>query len=243
MKDKYIFVGKSLFFPKDKILVIGDLHLGYESAQKNQNITIALKQFEEVKEELETIISHLKATYGKLNQIVFLGDIKHHFSSQSSEKEELKKLVQFLRKYFEENNIIFIRGNHEKNESNGKYQDYHLVKDIIFIHGHKEFPEIYDKKINLIVMGHLHPTVTLSIERNMGKKKNKCFFVGRYKKKEIIILPSFLSITGGVSQNELVDEKGYDFSIIPNKELENFEVFLAQNETNVALDFGKLNLL
>lgn len=240
MENKYIFVGKSLFFPKERILVVGDLHLGYESALKNQGVEIPLKQFEEAKEELENIIKYLKATYGKLTQIIFLGDIKHHFNFMANEKEEIKKLIHFLRKYFEEKDIILIRGNHEKNETNGKYLDYYLIKDIAFVHGHKEFQEIYDKNINLIVMGHLHPTVTISDEMKIKKEKYKCFLVGRYKKKDIVILPSFLSITEGVSQNDFSDEKGYDFSIIPSKELENFEVFIAQNETEAALDFGKL---
>jgi len=49
--QKYVFIGKSLFFPKEKILVIGDLHLGYDALLREKGIEIPLKQFEDVCEE------------------------------------------------------------------------------------------------------------------------------------------------------------------------------------------------
>ena len=246
MDKKYLFLGKTLWFPKEKILAIGDLHLGFEASLKDSGLEIPLKQFEEAKEELETTLKSIKARYGKIEKIIFLGDISHHFGFKIGEKREINALIGFLRKYLEnENNIIFIRGNHEKNYNNGKLVDYYISKDIAFIHGHRDFLEIYDKKINLIVMGHLHPTITLSDRMKIKREKYKCFLVGRYKKKDIIIVPSFLSITEGISANKFNDEKagGYDFSIIPQSELANFRVFVCKDIGEEALDFGKLNEL
>jgi metallophosphoesterase superfamily enzyme len=114
------------------------------------------------------------------------------------------------------------------------------VKDIAFVHGHRDFLEIYDKTINLIVMGHLHPTVTLSDKMKIKRERYKCFLVGRYKKKDFVIVPSFISITEGVSLSEFMDERGYDYSIVPNKELENFEVYAVNEVGEEALSFGKL---
>ncbi|MEK6885875.1 MAG: metallophosphoesterase [Nanoarchaeota archaeon] len=247
---KYIFVGKTLFFPKEKILVIGDLHLGYEEALRNRGLDIPLNQFEEMISELTQVMDYIKVRYGKIEQVIFLGDIKHHFGYLASEKEEIKKLLSFLRtKNIEEKNIIFIRGNHEKNEKNGKLLDYYIVKDSAFIHGHKEIAEIYASEINLIVMAHLHPTITLSDKMNVKKEKYKCFLVGRFKKKDFVIVPSFLKITGGVSLSEFSDEiaRGHDLSIIPQKELENFNVYVV-SEAGIAskegaLNFGKLKKL
>ncbi len=58
-------------------------------------------------------------------------------------------------------------------------------------------------------------------------------------------MPSFISATEGVSLNEFIDSKGYDMSIIPNKDLENFEVFACREGRGekCALDFGKLRKL
>ncbi len=241
---KYIFIGKTLFFPKEKLLVVGDLHLGYEEYLRTRGLDVPIQQFEEIAEELGKIMDYIKSVYGKIEMIIFLGDIKHHFGYIANEKGEIKKLFSFLRKRgFEENRIIFIRGNHEKNDKNGKYQDYYIVKDIIFIHGYMEFIEIYEKNINLVVMGHIHPAITLQDKMKIRTEKYKCFLEGRYKKKDFVILPSFISATEGVSASELNDEKGYDFSIIPNKELENFEVYVVSEIGEKALNFGKLKKL
>lgn len=217
--------------------------MGYEEALRQKGLEVPIKQFEEVCESLGEILDNIKARYGKAERVIFLGDIKHHFGYAVGEKEEIKKLLSFLRKKgIEEKDVIFIRGNHEKNDKSGKFLDFYLVKDIAFVHGHREFLEIYDKNINLIVMGHLHPTVTLSDEMKIKREKYKCFLIGRRKKKEIVILPSFISATEGVSLSEFDDKKGkgYDFSIIPNKELEEFEVLVVREVGEDALSFGKL---
>lgn len=247
MKNKkYIFIGKTLYFPKENILAVGDLHLGYDIALKSRGLEIPLKQFEEIVGEIEKIIDHIKARYGKIGElrIVFLGDIKHHFGFVASENEEVKKLLSFLRKkHIDENRVIFIRGNHEKNDKSGKFIDYYISSDIAFVHGDREFIEIYAKELNLIVLGHLHPSVTLTDEMKIKREKYKCFLVGRWKKKDAVILPSFMSTTEGVSFQEFIDEAGHDMAFIPNKKLEDFEVFVVQEIGSNALDFGKLGKL
>jgi putative SbcD/Mre11-related phosphoesterase len=242
---KYIFVGKTLFFAKEKIVVVGDLHLGYETSLRARGLEIPFRQFKEVETELTKTLEHIKARFGKISEIIFLGDVKHHFGYIGEEKEEMLKLIKFLRKYVKnENKIIFIRGNHEKNEKNQKFMDYYIVKDIAFIHGDREFVEIYNKNVNLVVMGHLHPAVTLSDKMKIKREKYKCFLVGRYKKKDFVILPSFLNITEGVSANEFFEFGGDgNFCIIPEKELENFGVFVCSDVGEEALGFGRLKRL
>jgi putative SbcD/Mre11-related phosphoesterase len=238
---RYVFAGKALFFPKEKILAVGDLHLGYEEALRQRGLDLPLRQFEEVVDELERTLDYIHARYGKIERVIFLGDVKHHFNYMATEREEIKKLISFLRKRgIEEHKIIFIRGNHEKNEKSEKFIDFYIIKDTAFIHGHKDFLEIYDKKISLVVMGHLHPTITLQDKMKVKREKYKCFLVGRWKKKDFVVLPSFISATEGVSISEFEDETGFDFSVIPQKELENFEAFAVGEIGSDALDFGKL---
>jgi len=238
--QKYVFIGKTLFFPKERVLVVGDLHLGYEEALRQRGLEIPINQFKEVTEELEKTIENIRARYGKIEEIIFLGDIKHHFNYLATEREGLRRLISFLRKFgIEENHVIFIRGNHEKNEKNGKYCDFYILKDIVFVHGHKDFLELYDKKINLIIMGHIHPTVTLSDEMKVKVEKFKCFLVGRHKNKDFVVLPSFISLTEGVNVGEF-DENERDFSIVPQSELMNFDVYVASEPGEEALCFGKL---
>ncbi len=242
-QKRYIFIGKTLFFPKEKIWVIGDLHLGFEKMLRDSGLDIPLNQFKYVQEEIEKTYLNIKTKFGKPEKIILLGDIKHHYSFEAEEKKEVEKLLRLLKEYVEEQNIIFIRGNHEKNDKYGKYIDYYNVKDIAFVHGDREFLEIYDKKINLIVMGHLHPSVTLRDEMKVKNEKYKCFLVGRYKKKDFIVVPSFLNFTEGVSANEMNEMMDNNFSIIPNSELSNFEVFICGQIGEESLDFGKLKSL
>lgn len=239
IKD-YVFVGKCLFFPKERILVIGDLHLGYEESLKARGLEMPLGQFEEMKKELLNVFTFVKAKYGKIEKIVVLGDVKHSFGFIYSEKKYMLELIRFLRKYVNnENRIIFIRGNHERNDKNEKFVDYFIEKDIAFIHGNRELLEIFDKSVNLVVMGHLHPTITLRDKMKIKNEKYKCFLTGEFRAKKFIVVPSFLNITEGVSSEEFSDD-GRDFSIIPQKELRDFEVFVCQDIGEEALDFGKL---
>ena len=240
---KYAFIGKTLFFPSEKILVIGDLHLGFEKMLRKNGLDFPIKQFEGIKEEIERTIRHIKARYGKIERIVLLGDIRHHYSFEAEEKNEVNKLIAFLKNYVEEKNIVFIRGNHEKNHKSQRYIDYYIVKDILFVHGDRDFIEIYDPKIKSVVMGHLHPSITLRDEMNIRNEKYKCFLVGEYRSKNFIVVPSFLTLTEGVTANEIEEIGDNFFSIIPNKKLDNFEVFVCQNIGEEPLGFGRLRNL
>jgi putative SbcD/Mre11-related phosphoesterase len=239
-EKRYVFVGKTLFFPKEKIVCIGDLHLGYEKMLRNQGLSIPLEQFKNLIKELEQTFIYIKEKYGKIEKIVLLGDIKHHFSFDYEENKELLQLLGFLKKYVEEKNIVFIKGNHERNTNNGKYLDYYVLRDIAFVHGDRVYSEIYDKEVNMVVMGHLHPSITLRDEMKIKNEKYKCFLVGRYNKKDFVIVPSFLNLTEGVAANEIDEMMDNSFSIIPNNELDNFEIFIVQEPEKKALDFGRL---
>jgi len=54
-------------------------------------------------------------------------------------------------------------------------------------------------------------------------------------------VPSFINITEGVSLSEFIDEKGYDFALVPNKELENFEVYACTEPGEAEKEGGALH--
>ena len=58
-KEKYMMIGKCLFFPTGKILVIGDLHLGYSEMLKERGLQFEINQFEEVIEEIKKTINEI----------------------------------------------------------------------------------------------------------------------------------------------------------------------------------------
>ena len=244
MENKdYLFLNKCLFFPEKGILAVGDLHIGYEYQLQQSGVLIPEYQVKEITEELKAIFEEIKQKNFKLKKIVFIGDIKHSFSYEWREKNYFKEIMNFLKDHVKEKDIILIKGNHDTIDYSfsDKLQDYFIEGDLAFCHGHKLFMEVLDKKIKTVIIGHLHPSVLISDEQGIKREKYKCFLVGKSHGKEMIVLPSFLATIEGTNVNNIEDEYEDYFSIIPKKELENFEVFVVGEKE--VYDFGKVKKL
>lgn len=235
---KYLLINKAIFFPKTGILAFGDLHLGYEQMLKNQGMSLRFNQLEQSINDVKEILAYLKKEKLKLKKIIIVGDLKHHFHFELREKFEIRDFLEFLESLVGRKNIILIKGNHEKIELDSrKYRDYFITGDIIFSHGDKLFPKILDKKIKTIVLGHVHPAIILKDKQKIKKEKYKCFLIGKYKKKEIIILPSFLNLVEGVDIDR--EYKNFDkFFFISKTQLKKFRIY-AIGENKIYY-FGKL---
>lgn len=237
MKNNFRLISKTLFFPRQGILAVGDLHLGYERMLKNQGIVLPFNQLEDTKKELELIIKKIKAI-STLKKIILLGDIKHHFSFEKSEIFDLRDFIKFLEKFLPKENIILIKGNHDTfTLKNYELKDFYIDGEIAFIHGHKSFPQIFkDKKIKTIVMGHVHPAVVIKDKNGIKREKFKCFLVGKFKGKKLIVVPSFFPLVAGSEINEMYSG-GKSSPIVSKKQFGNFETFVVGK--NRVYDFGK----
>lgn len=235
----YKFISKSLFFPEKGILVIGDLHLGYDYMIQQSGVLIPERQVEEIIQELKDIFQRINQSGRKIKKIIFLGDIKHSFSYEWKEKNFFNKVIEFLEKDFDKKDIILIKGNHDTIDySFGRMKEYYINEDVAFLHGDKSFLPILDKKIRTLVLGHIHPSVIISEKKGVKKEKYKCFLVGNSKGKNVIILPSFLAtIEGGIINNYDEEYEDY-FSIIPKKDLMKFEIHIVGEDK--IYDFGKI---
>ena len=140
----------------------------------------------------------------------------------------------------EDKDIILIKGNHDTIDYSfsDKLQDYYIEDKIAFTHGHTLFKEVFSEKIETIVMGHLHPSVILSDSQDIKREKYKCFLIGKFKEKNIIILPSFLATIEGTTINSVDYEYEDSFSIIPKKNLMNFETYIVGEKE--VYNFGKI---
>ena len=189
----YIFINKTLFFPEKGILAVGDLHLGYEYQLQQSGVLIPEQQIKEIMEELKIIFSEIKERNFKLKKIIFIGDIKHSFSYEWKEKNYFNEVMNFLKNYVKDKDIILIKGNHDTIDYSfsDRLQDYYIEDELAFCHGHKLFLEVLDKKIKTIVIGHLHPSIILSDKQNIKREKYKCFLIGKFKSKNIIIILQF----------------------------------------------------
>jgi metallophosphoesterase superfamily enzyme len=104
--------------------------------------------------------------------------------------------------------------------------NFYTENEIAFAHGDIKIPELFNNKnIRTIVISHIHPAVLIKDSAGIKKEKYKCFLIGNYKKKKIIILPSFFSMTEGSEMNEQgIKEKSSQ--LIPKNKLKSFETYV-----------------
>ena len=237
---KYEFIDKCVYFPKNKILAIGDMHLGHEFTLRQPGSNIPATQINETKKDLKKVFKFLKKEKKEVKKVIFLGDIKHFFAYKRAETNLILEILELVGKYVKKEDIILIRGNHEKiaEIADKKLVNYYIDNNLAFIHGDDYFSEISNKKIKTIVMGHLHPAITISDSQKVKSEKYKCFLTGKYRSKEFIILPSFIPSVEGVSVNVYMSDS---HCIIPIRNLMNFEVHAIGKKE--VLNFGNLKNL
>lgn len=232
---KIDYIGKCLLIEDsgERVLVIGDLHLGYEGSMRAAGVMIPVKLYEKCVKDFNEIIGNVG---GYVEKIVILGDVKHEFGGILS--DEWKSILNFLcyaQKHCKE--LVVIEGNHDNilfpilNKMGILSSDYYLWKNFAFFHGDREFEAIKESKIKNWVMGHGHPAINLS--EGVKRESYKCFLIGKFKGKRIYLVPSFFPIIAGTDPREF--ELRYAWSF----DLDKFDVRVIGDNLNV-LSFGKL---
>ena len=166
-----------------KVLVISDLHLGFEESLVRQGVLVPKSHWKDLMFLLSEV---LKRTDPKT--IVVNGDIKHDFGSISRQEwSDVSRLIDFLRLHCKE--IIFVKGNHDTilkpiAEKKGlRVVKELVVDDALILHG-DTIPTSVLKNVKTIIVGHAHPAVRL--RQGVRNELFKCFLVGKWKKKEKI---------------------------------------------------------
>lgn len=177
-----------LYIEALRMLVLADLHLGFEEAvargldytQQRSSYVVGMFipkiQLRRIKEYLDLAFN----TVGDVEKVLINGDLKHAFDRLlRQERKEIKDLLDYLLGRGVEE-IIIVRGNHD-NYLPLVLKDYGIEpiheyiveingKKVLFTHGHYELDiSGYD----LIIIGHEHPSL-------------KCFATYRF--------PAFLKI-------------------------------------------------
>ena len=241
MSPKYEFIDKSLFFPEQGILAVGDLHIGYDYMIRQSGVFIPERHVKEIIAYMKEIFRKMKNSGRKINKIVFLGDIKHAFSFEIEEKYGFLEVMKFLKQEVQdpEENIVFIKGNHDTMDfTYGKMRNYYIQDGIAFVHGHRSFPEVFDKGVGCIVSGHLHPSILLAEKPGVKKEIYKCFLEGNYKGKTFIVIPSFENYYEGTLVNDYREDYLESFFIIPKREMLKFKVHVIGKDK--VYDFGRV---
>jgi len=186
------FIDGAVFFPKSKTLVLADLHLGYEAEMRAKGVHVPSQEFLVLYRRIVKILAHTKP-----KTVVVNGDFKHSFGHISdSEWRSARQLLELLTK---DRNVVLIVGNHDPvlfpiaEKFGVALQREYLVDDMLILHGDK-LPQT-TKEFSCIVIGHEHPAI--SVSDGVRSELVKCYLVGTWKNKDLIVLPSMFSLTEG----------------------------------------------
>jgi hypothetical protein len=235
---KLEYVGKCLLIEKNKerVLVIGDLHLGYEEMLNRAGVYISRQLFEEVLKDFDEVF----AKTGKVDEVVLLGDVKHGFGTITKQEwSDVLQLFDYLKKKCKK--IAVVKGNHDKilepiaKKRKIEVKDFFIWNEFCFLHGDKSFAEIYDRKIKCWVIGHGHPAVKLSDK--IKTEKYKCFLIGKFKGKQVVVVPSFFG--GNIGTDPRENKLGFAW----NFNFDKFYVKIVSEDNLNVLDFGILRKL
>ncbi|HLD05016.1 MAG TPA: metallophosphoesterase [Candidatus Nanoarchaeia archaeon] len=218
----------TLHLKKHQTLVIGDLHIGMEEALNKQGVLIPRFQFKELLVRLEKIISTAKP-----KNIILIGDVKHEFGViTETEWRNIVCLIDFLK---EKAIVEIIKGNHDAivlpiaAKRNILVKDHIKMGDFYLCHGHKLPTDSDFKEAKTIIMGHEHPAIGL--QDGPRREMYKCFLVGKYKRKNLIILPSLSTLSEGTD----VTKEQFLSPLIKN--IKDFKFYIVSDKV---YEFGKV---
>lgn len=199
---------RCLLLEEGPTAVIGDLHLGYESALESEGMFIPRTNTESVRDSLNRIIDKYEPA-----RIVLLGDIKHDFKRSSYQsREDVRNIVKLVDEAAE---AVVIKGNHDNFLQNILSSIGINALDYIDIMGYRLEHGHVDSGIRPVIIGHEHPSVKIPGELS-GSMKLQCYVVS--KKDGVIVIPPFSPFASGNDLNPGADAimapalKGCDLS-------------------------------
>ena len=151
-------IGTGLFVRSEKLLIINDLHIGYEEALQQRGVLVPRFQMKEIIRMLQEMIEKVHPV-----RILLNGDVKHEFGKVlRREWREVIEVIDFLR------GVQIVT-------------DYRFNETLI-VHGDEVVGSERLDGVKRIIIGHEHPAITIS---DKGKReKYKCFLKGKWKSRE-----------------------------------------------------------
>jgi uncharacterized protein len=227
MDANLALIDHAVFLRHEKLLVIADVHIGYEEALNREGVLIPRFAHGDVMRVL-TRLMRLKP-----KTVIINGDLKHEFGEISSQEwRDTLQIIDFLSRHAK---LVLVRGNHDTilgpiaKKRMIDVVEYYSCGQYYFCHGHKIPRDADFRKAQTVIIGHEHPAITLSKGRR--NETYKCYLVGMYQKKKLIVLPSLNFVTEGTDilkgtllspflrdisrfRALVLDDKVYDFGLV-----------------------------
>jgi putative SbcD/Mre11-related phosphoesterase len=228
-------IGNTLFIPSKKILILSDLHIGYDESMNANGFLIPRFQYQDLYKETQRIIKEKKP-----KTIILNGDIKHEF--RGILREEWLRVQEYITYLKRKSEVVIIKGNHDSiikplaEKLEIKTLNYKIIDDKFICHGDKIFDNEEYKKSKTIIIGHEHPAITL--QDGVRTEKYKCFLLGKYKDKKLIVMPAMNPSSEGA---DILKEKLLSPYLKENKNIKLFKAIIVSE--NKVYDFGKIKNL
>jgi putative SbcD/Mre11-related phosphoesterase len=175
---------RALYFQKERILAIADLHLGYAWTHRAQGQLMPIGAKDDALQRLEDLLEDYKPA-----RLLLLGDIVHRALPVPALIEELRALFALAEDRAE---LILLAGNHDRqlqkllkqlNRSEALQTEFPSGENI-FLHGDRPATQPGTRYI----IGHEHPAIALG-DGVATSRKFPCFLISE----NVITLPSFSS--------------------------------------------------
>lgn len=171
--------------------VIGDLHLGYESALEDEGMFIPRINTDSIRESLNRILDDYEPA-----RVVLLGDIKHDFKRSSYQaREDVRSIIKQVNEAAE---TVVIKGNHDNylqtilSGMGIEAQDHIDLMGFRLEHGH------IDSGVRPVIIGHEHPSIKIPGELS-GSMKLQCYVWAQ--EEGVIVIPPFSPFASGNDLN------------------------------------------
>ena len=205
---------RCLIFKKEKVLVIGDLHLGYEKTLEEEGIYIPRFNTGLVREAINKLLERYEP-----NVVVLLGDIKHDFKRLRYEaRDEVRGIITLISDVAD---VVVVKGNHDNFIQNILVDLGLIAVDYVDIAGYRLEHGHEDSKKRPVIIGHEHPSVKISGAVSGGMKV-QCFI--HSKEEGIIIIPPFSVFSSGTDLT-LTDSESFMSPACKSAKMENSEVY------------------
>lgn len=194
----------------DRVLVVGDLHLGLEDELKQKGFTVP----SQTDDLAETVVG--AARRRDVDRIVLIGDVKHNIPYTTF--DEARELGRFFDALLETvDRVDVARGNHDAGIEDDLPGDVHLrdargfvLGRVGFAHGHT-WPDPEVAAADVVVVGHVHPAVAFT-DHLGARQKEACWlrldvtdvYRQRYDGAEplVVVMPAANPLLGGTAVNE-----------------------------------------
>ncbi len=211
-------------------LILGDVQLGHEEALEGRGLLLPRFQLKDILQRLEKIFAEPGAR--RVRRVIINGDLKHEFGTITTQewRDALQLFDYLLRKVKE---VVVIRGNHDMVLGPvAAKRDIRIVERwednlVTIVHGHV-VPLVMK---NVVIIGHEHPCISFPEKPH---EKFKCYLVGSYKEKKLVVMPSFTSLTMG---SDITSAER--LSPFLQCDLGSFSCYVVDDEGNVRF-FGKV---